>query len=218
MKPDKIRLVRLGVDINKFKRSTINFKQKNDLTILFVGRLAEEKGVTDLYETYKRLKMQRSKIKSKTQNLKLRIIGQGGLENNLRTGIADDGLSDDVSLEKKDYFKMPRVYREADVLVLPAKTTKTWEEQYGMVLIEAMACGLPIVAYNSGAIGEVIGGAGILVKEGSGRDLASAIKRLIENRAEREKLGKMGRYRAIKYFAAGDTAERLKQIYLQIAG
>ena len=116
-----------------------------------------------------------------------------------------------------DYQQMPKIYQQANIFVLPSKTTRTWEEQYGMVLVEAMASGLPIVAYGSGAIPEIIDKAGILVKEGNIDQLAYSIYRLIENENLRQKLGKMSRRRTEKFFNCRKTAKQLTEIYENIS-
>jgi glycosyltransferase involved in cell wall biosynthesis len=73
------------------------------------------------------------------------------------------------------YDEMPALYAGAEALVLASLPTKGWEEQFGMVLIEAMACGTPVVACASGAIPEVLGGAGTLVEPGDWRGLARVL-------------------------------------------
>ena len=219
---NKISVIRLGIDLTRFKPKidkttrSRNFVNKNNCIILFVGRLVKEKGVLDLYEAFKKVKS--SKLKVQSFILKLKIIGEGPLKNKIQSLINKDKLTNSVSLEKKEYKEMPQIYQKADIFALPAKTTKTWEEQYGMVLVEAMASGLPIVAYDTGAISEVIGDAGILVKEGDKRNLFTSIKRLIEVRKLRDKLGKMGRRRVERMFDARKTAEKIRKIYENISG
>ena len=85
-----------------------------------------------------------------------------------------------------------------------------------MVLVEAMASGLPIVAYQSGAIPEIVGNAGILIKEGDRKNLAASIKRLCETKELRDKLGKIGRARAEKYFDAKKTAKQIAKLYMKL--
>lgn len=223
---NKISFIQLGVDLTRFKSKTDklarsrNFVNKNNITILFVGRLVEEKGIMDLYEAYKNIKIKilNSKTtyqKLKINKIKLRIIGDGSLNKRLQQLIQKDGLEDDVTIEKKEYKEMPKIYQEADIFVLPAKTTRTWEEQYGMVLIEAMASGLPIVAYDSGATPEIIKNKGILVKEGNISGLFTSINQLIEVKELRTKLGKMGRVRAEEYFDSEKTAKRIAEMYMR---
>lgn len=82
-----------------------------------------------------------------------------------------------------------------------------------MVLVEGMASGLPIVAYRSGAIAEVLGDCGILVREGEVYCLAKAIVNLINNNSLMIKLGKMGRRRAEREFNREKIAEKIEEIY-----
>jgi len=173
----KIKVIKLGVDLKKFKPAKRKSKR---LTILFVGRLVEEKGIKDLYEVRKRIK-----------ECNVRIIGS----------------------DKVNYEKMPEIYKRADIFVMPSKTTKTWEEQYGMVLIEAMASGLPIIAYNSGSIPELLGDAGILVEEGNVDRLIEAILSLIDDKNLRLKLGRMSRDRAKKEFDSRKFSQKMAKIY-----
>ena len=194
---NKIEVIKLGVDINRFKSQNSKVKDQSDklkiknIKILFVGRLVKEKGLPDLQEAIKQI--EKSKFKSQNYKLKVKVI-KGNI----------------------NYREMPKVYQEADIFVLPSKTTKTWEEQYGMVLVEAMASGLPIVAYNTGAIAELVGEAGLLIKESDVNQLANSIKLLIENRDLRLKLGKIGRKRAEKYFDVRKTTWKIGKIYENI--
>ncbi len=118
-----------------------------------------------------------------------------------------------VTARHVPYEKMPEQYRHADIFVMPSKTSKTWEEQYGMSLIEALASGLPIIAYRSGSLPELLGDAGILVKEGDVRELAKQLHRLSKDANLRQKLGTMARRRAQLYFDSANTARRLQSFY-----
>lgn len=204
---NKITVIRLGVDLKRFINRTWNMKHriKKSVTILFAGRLVKEKGIMDLYEVCKKIK-----------KVKLKIIGEGPLRNDLLTHIRKDCLEDSISIETKSYEEMPEVYRKADIFVLPSRRTKTWEEQYGMVLIEAMATGLPVVAYDSGAIGEIIGNAGVLIPEGDTKSLFKSLVSLINDPAKRKKLGTMGRRRVERFFDAESESKSLKKYLLSL--
>lgn len=204
----KIQTVRLGVNLKRFKSQRSKVKS---FKILFVGRLVEEKGMMDLYEAFKRAK----NIERRTgnRNLELRIVGSGPLRGRLSKLMQRDGFGNAAKIEKRGYGEMAGVYRDADIFVLPSRTTETWEEQYGIVLVEAMASGLPIVAYASGAIPEVLANAGILVKEGDISGLSGAIHATINKPDLRIKLGTMGRKRAETFFDARKTARKIKKIY-----
>ena len=220
---EKIVIVRVGVDLNSFKilnpkyqipnKSQIRNSKFKTFHILFVGRLVEEKGVMDLYGAFKNVKCQMSNVKVR---LKLRMVSEGNLRKKLIKNIEKDGLESDVLLENRPYKEMPKVYQKADLLIVPSKSTKTWEEQYGMVLVEAMASGLPIVVYRSGAIPEVLGSSGILVNEGDVNGLTKAILTLLDNKDLRIKLGKIGRRRAEKEFDSEKIAKKLGEIYRKL--
>jgi glycosyltransferase involved in cell wall biosynthesis len=102
---------------------------------------------------------------------------------------------------------VPDYINTMDVLVLPSLTTPRWKEQFGHVLIEAMACQVPVIGSDSGAIPEVIGDAGIVIPEGDSNALARAIERLRSSEAERVAIGRRGREQVLAHF----TNERIAQ-------
>lgn len=204
----KIKVIKLGVNVNRFKPPLK--KQNQSSTILFVGRLVDEKGILDLLEAFINLK------KHGFKDIKLEIVGRGVLEKEIKRKIKLFGLSDKVRMTNKSYKDMPLVYQNADIFVLPSKKTKTWEEQYGMVLIEAMASGLPIIASKSGAIPEILRNCGLYFNEGVVDQLTKQLINLITNKNLRKKLGKMGRDRAKKMFDCRKTARKIEEIYREL--
>ena len=89
---------------------------------------------------------------------------------------AAKGLADVVEWRRSvPYDEMPEIFARASCFVLASLATKWWEEQFGMVLAEAAAAGLPIIAAESGAIPEVLRGSGTLVPAGDWRALADAL-------------------------------------------
>jgi glycosyltransferase involved in cell wall biosynthesis len=112
------------------------------------------------------------------------------------------------------YQDMPRYYRTADLLVLPSLTRKRWKEQFGYVLAEAMACGLPAAGSDSGAIPEVIGRAEMIFKEGS----VEGIRKVLEAQRRRP-LGpvkKWVRSRAVSLFSSKRLTEILRDTYHEL--
>jgi len=188
----KISVIRLGVDLAKFKAKSeklkVNKRQGDKVRVLFVGRDVPEKGLADL----------RGSIKHLIEPERVELL-----------------VASDIP-----YEKMPEVYKLSDIFVMPSKTTKTWEEQYGMVLIEAMASGLPIIAYRSGAIPELLGQAGILIPEGNVRKLSKALADLVLSVDKRTKLGRLARKRAEKLFDSRrfslEVAKLYKQVYFSV--
>jgi len=114
------------------------------------------------------------------------------------------------------YDRMPSLYASASALALASLPTRGWEEQFGMVLAEAMASGLPIVACSTGAIPEVLGGQGTLVAAGDWMGIARALAAgplagvpaaRMSYDAER-----------VRHYSAEAAAERLRAAYRRVIG
>lgn len=112
-----------------------------------------------------------------------------------------------------NYRDMPDIYRSADIFVLPSRTTDTWEEQYGMALVEAMACGLPIITSTSGAIPEVVGDAGITYQVCDIETASASIIDLLDHPGKMRHLGKRARARALARYDAQKVAKKLATLY-----
>lgn len=178
-----------GVDLERFRpwNKRPRSSRQRPFTLGYFGRLAPEKGVDLLIEA------------AACTGLRLRIGGQGPAEAALRALAAlrgaDVHFDGFVPFERRENF-----YAGIDALVLPSRTTASWKEQFGRVLAEAMACGLPCVGSDSGAIAEVMGPAGLVFKEGDAEDLAEKIGRLASAKPLRKRLSSLGRSRAVKYY------------------
>jgi len=104
------------------------------------------------------------------------IVGSGPEEAKLKRYADELGLGGAVEFRSTvPYDQMPSLYAGASALALASLPTRAWEEQFGMVLAEAMASGLPIVACSTGAIPEVLGGQGTLVPAGDWMGIARAL-------------------------------------------
>lgn len=206
---EKIRRIHLGVDLNRFKTSE---NKNKDFTILFVGRLVLEKGILDVYEAFKTLK--NKKVKNK--KIVLQIVGKGPLKSYLQRVVKKDHLTDKISIETRDYEDMSKLYQKADIFIAPSRHTKTWEEQLGMVFMEAMACGLPVISYDSGAIPEVVGDAGIILKENDRLNLAKTLDTLVHDEFKRQLYAMKARKRAEERFDSKKCAKELAQLYRSI--
>jgi glycosyltransferase involved in cell wall biosynthesis len=163
-------------------------------TIGYVGRFIEEKGILDLIDSLALL----------GDKYHLVLVGGGHQESQLRGRIQVLSLQDRVDLiPPKSRDELAKLYASFDVLVLPSRTDYFWKEQYGRVLVEAMACGTPVVGSQSGAIPTVIGDPSRCFEEGDAVQLAGVIESTIvvfqsegasEKRnvlIERAKLGKV---------------------------
>lgn len=105
-----------------------------------------------------------------------------------------------------------------DLFVIPSLTTSFWKEQFGKVIAEAMACGVPVIGSDSGAIPEVIGAAGLVTPEGDPRALADAIWALRENPEKRKELSAKGLCRAADELSMEAFAARHFNFYRRLRG
>jgi glycosyltransferase involved in cell wall biosynthesis len=108
---------------------------------------------------------------------------------------------------------MPYYYSGLNVLVLPSRTRTNWKEQFGRVLIEAMACGVITVGARSGAIPEVIGDAGLTFAEDDHADLRTQLQGLLDDPKLRQDLAERGRQRVLDYYTQQQIANRTVEIY-----
>ena len=112
--------------------------------------------------------------------------------------------------------QVPRIMSHLDVLVLPSRDTSTWSEQFGHVLIEAMAMGIPVVGSDSGAIPDVIGSVDLVFPQGDARALADILERLLQDVPWREQMGDWGRLRVQELYSDEAIAMRLTTCWRQV--
>jgi len=110
----------------------------------------------------------------------------------------------------------PACYRSYDVFVLPSRSRPNWIEQFGRVLIEAMACGTPVIGSTCGEIPNVIGEAGLIFPEGDVEALRDHLARLQHDPALRADLARRGRQRVFDHFTQAQIAKKTYDVYQQI--
>ncbi len=168
--PDRVEVSPPGIDLGRFAAAGAG----GERLILSAGRLVWEKGHQDVLRALAALR-QGIGVAPRA-DVRLLIVGDGPEGGRLRSYADELGVADAVEFRATvPYDEMPGLYASASALVLASLPTKGWEEQFGMVLIEAMATGTPVIACASGAIPEVLGGAGTLVEPGDWRGLARAL-------------------------------------------
>ncbi len=111
---------------------------------------------------------------------------------------------------------MPRHYREADLFVAPSKPTRTWEEQYGMALLEAQASGLPIVTTVSGGIPENVGNAAVLVPPGDVAGFTRGIREFLLSPKKRTDFATRARRRAVNTHDILVGSAQIARVYEQL--
>lgn len=192
-----------GVDPDVF---TPGVRPDAPFTIGFFNRLIPAKGPMVALDAFSRL----------PGDARLRFMGDGSAREEIEREIVRRGLEGKVTVEPRvPSWKMPEALRAVDAIVLPSLTMPSWKEQFGRILIEAMASGVPVVGSDSGEIPRVIGGAGLVVPEGDAAALASALLRLADGAELRERLGRLGRERVLDRFTHARIAEATADAYRQ---
>lgn len=179
------------VDCSIFKPDTKVKSNMDVVTLAYVGRLVRAKGVHLLISALAQL----------PRNTVLRIIGEGDEAAHLHRLAARFGVDGQIKFEEPvRYAEMPKVFNSIDILILPSIETPRWKELFGRVLIEAMACGVPLVASATGGIPEVVGDGGVLFQSENIEDLASKLNGLVASPEKRIAIGTRGRERALRLF------------------
>jgi len=126
------------------------------LRVGYVGRLVDEKGLDDALDA----------MAHSAAPVSLAILGEGPYESRLRQRVLEAGLSDRVTFQGWETpAEVAAFMRDLDALVLLTRTTKAVREQFGRVIVEAQACGIPVIGSQSGAIPDVVGDGGWIVPE-----------------------------------------------------
>ncbi|MBI5888730.1 MAG: glycosyltransferase family 4 protein [Deltaproteobacteria bacterium] len=212
---EKITTVYTGLDTELFKpvdRDAALLREfdvpAGDMVILYVGKLATWKGVQMLPYAAKAL-LQRG-YKAFT----FLIAGKGAQFDNIQKIIKEAGIERHFRYAGfVPYMEMRRLYSSADIFVMPSFPTMLMQEQFGMVLVEAMACKVPPVASATGSIPEIVGDAGLTFIPGDFFGLADKIAFLMDNAALRKELGEKGRRRSLAHFDAKKNALKIYGIY-----
>ncbi|CDK39338.1 glycosyltransferase family 4 protein [Halorubrum sp. AJ67] len=191
-----------GVDCDMYRPLPI--AESNQFTILFVGRFVHEKGIKILLDFAKTANM---------SDFKIKFVGEGP-------------LSDDISQMEEEYpvencgyiqddSELARIYNKSDVLVLPSIISQKtgWQELFGIVLIEAMACGTPVIATSHTGPSEIISHRenGFLLEEPNVDELYEYIAMLKNNKSLADSLGKEGRKAVLNKYSSDSVSKKWKQ-------
>ncbi len=203
-------IYKLKVQSSKLKAPNSQFAIRNSqFTIGYVGRLVEEKGVHILLRA----------VAGLSGAWRLRILGSGPQRARLERLAAELGIAEQVWFEEPiPSTQMPGHYHQLDALVLPSLTKPNWKEQFGRVLIEAMACGVSVVGSDSGEIPNVIGEAGLVFAEGDVQALRARLSQLMADPALRDELARRGQERVLAHYTQAQVAAKTYQVYCELLG
>lgn len=172
----------------------------------YAGGLVPEKGVDLLLRAVADL-----------PDVEVRLAGSGGQQPALAALAQQLGLDGRVQfIPRLTSTAMPDFYAPLDALVLPSRTAPNWKEQFGRVLIEAMACGVPVIGARSGEIPQVIGDAGLVFPEGDVLALRGCLRRLQQDPALRHELTLRGRARVLAHYTQARIAALTYGVYQQM--
>jgi glycosyltransferase involved in cell wall biosynthesis len=174
----------------------------------YAGRLVEEKGLPILLAAFAGL----------PTGCHLEIAGSGPLRAELARQAAALGVAARVRfLDQAPSGAMPTIVAGWDALALPSLTRANWKEQFGRILVEAMASGVPCVGSDSGEIPHVLGDAGLVVREGDADALGAALRRLLDDRELRRALAARGRARVLARYTHARIAAHTCAVYRRVA-
>ena len=177
---------------------------KRDYKIGYVGRILPEKGIEVLIDAL-----------SGIPDARLVMAGTGASGYTALVREAAEkklaGRHEFTGFVERE--KMGRLLASLDILVLPSLTTKTWKEQFGRVIAEAFASGVPVIGSGSGEIPNVIGDAGLVFKEGSSADLAGKIMHLMADGELYKSCAEKGTKRVLEHYTNEGIAAKLDFVY-----
>jgi N-acetyl-alpha-D-glucosaminyl L-malate synthase BshA len=217
---DDIRVIPMGVDTDFFSKSKDRRKEQNrrggqEKIVLYAGRLIDVKGVDYLIRAF-------PSVLEKQSNARLLIVGSGPRKADLLSASERLRLRDKVIFQDAvSQEELVRYYSMADVFVLPSVTTDKGEtEGLGVVLLEAMACGVPVIGSAVGGIPDIIkdGETGLLVVEKNPKDLAEKICRLFTDGELSKKLSENGLRFVTRKFSWDVIAKEYAELYETIDG
>jgi glycosyltransferase involved in cell wall biosynthesis len=189
--------------------------ENDEFVIGFIGRFVEEKGILKLIKAVAKL----------TGKWKLLLLGRGILKDKIVSEATAAGISDRLMIvESVPHDQVVNYINLMNTLVLPSEITyqvKTltavgWKEQFGHVLIEAMACQVPVIGSDSGEIPFVIADTGLIFPEKDGEALAKSIQTLLDNPSFAQELGQRGYQRVMTNYTNKALAQKQLDFYQQL--
>ena len=203
-----VPIVPFGVDTEAFRPRPAG-NAGTPLRIGYIGRMLPGKGLNILADALEQVK---------DQAWQLLVVGDGPERENFERQLSASGLLDRVEFTGAINFALvPEYFHKLDLMVIPTETTKRIREQFGRVIVEAMASRVPVIGSTCGAIPEVIGDAGLVFPEGDAGALADALRQLLSDEKLRERLALAGLAR-VEDYSWDRVAEKTYALYQQVMG
>ncbi|MGI9322231.1 MAG: glycosyltransferase family 4 protein, partial [Pseudomonadales bacterium] len=203
--PARIQIIHNGIDTNVFTPNEGDTGEP-DTIMTTASADAPLKGLGYLLAAFARLKQSRP-------GLRLLLLGKLKKDGDTEKLIDSLGIRADIEFHSSlASEEVAALYRRAQVAVVPSIY-----EGFGLPAGEAMACGLPVIATNGGALPEVVGDAGILVPVRDQEAIAKALARLLDSPAERRDLATAARQRILEHFSWDLAARKMTGLYHDIA-
>ncbi|MGZ3693733.1 MAG: glycosyltransferase [Bdellovibrionota bacterium] len=173
--PEKFRP--LGLPLKKEIRAGIGIGA-DEFVVGYFGRLEPEKGIEDLLNAIRILS-------AAGERIHFLIVGNGSMESQVLEFCSSEQRAKVTFRPAIAHHQVGDTVGAIDLLVLPSRTVKNWKEQFGRILVEAMACGAAVVGSDSGEIPHLIArsNGGLVFREGNAEDLAEKIRRLANEKA-----------------------------------
>lgn len=205
---EMVVLPQVGVDLEEFfPTDKLVAKEKFGLDgfiVGYAGRFVEEKGLSVLISALSKLK---------DLPITLALAGKGPYKETLLKEIRSHGLENRVKfVEGLTHEEISSFMNALDIFVLPSLTRKHWREQFGHVLIEAMACGVPCIVTAADPMDVIVGEAGMTFQEGDSNDLAKKIRSAYNSPEELKRLGQSAIARVSATYTNDIIAIRIREL------
>lgn len=209
-----MRLIPLGVDVNHFYPSSdaksqicrsLSWAEEGVPVIGYLGRFVPEKGLDLLMKV----------LDSLETPWRALFVGTGVMESSLKTWAKRYPERVRICTNVK-HSEVAQYLNAMDILVAPSQTVSNWREQFGRMLVEAFACGVPVIGSDSGEIPYVIQDAGIVVGEKDQPGWVAAISDLLDNPSQREELRQKGLERVHRLYAWKVVAKQHLEFFNQL--
>ncbi|MBE9012104.1 glycosyltransferase family 4 protein [Pseudanabaenaceae cyanobacterium LEGE 13415] len=199
-----------GIDPTIYYPRSNNLKPElgakdHEVLIGYVGRVVEQKGLKTLLSSLNEIR---------ELPWQLVVVGTGEFDSEFDAIAQQLNLSDRIQkLGFVPFTETPNYLSAFDVLVLPSETRSNWKEQFGRVIIEAMACGTPVIGSDSGEIPHLINNTkgGLIFPEGDAIALSQRLSELIQNPELRSNYAETGKQSVLNNYTNALLAQRFAE-------